>query len=137
MSEENVEIVRRAYAAALRRPDPDLETVNALFDRNHLLVPIATTIEGRILRGASGFQDYLSDINGAFRSWEAEIVETEELDDERVLAQARHAGLSREAGVPWEENVWYLVTLRGGRIVRTDNYRSRNEALEAAGLPAN
>jgi ketosteroid isomerase-like protein len=133
MSEENIEIVRRAYAAALRRPKPDFETANALFDRDHLLVPIATTVEGRTLRGAEGFREYLSDLDGVFRSWEAEIVETEELDDERVLAQARHAGLSREAGVPWEENAWYLVTLRGGRIVRTDAYRSRQEALEAVG----
>jgi ketosteroid isomerase-like protein len=134
MSEENIEIVRRAFAAALRRPNPDFETANALFDRDHLLVPIATTVEGRTLRGADGFRQYLSDLDSVFRSWEAEIVEAEELEDERVLAQARHAGLSREAGVPWEENAWYLVTLRGGRIARTDAYRSRQEALEAAGL---
>jgi ketosteroid isomerase-like protein len=134
MSEENIEIVRRAYAAALRKPNPDFETANALFDREHLLVPIATTVEGRTLRGAEGFREYLADLDGVFRSWEAKIVETEELDDERVLAEAHHVGLSREAGVPWEENAWYLATLRDGRIVRTDAYRSRHEALEAAGL---
>jgi ketosteroid isomerase-like protein len=133
MSEDNVEIVRRAYAAALQRPNPDFETANVLFDRDHLLVPIATTVEGRTLRGADGFRQYLSDLDGVFRSWEAKIVEAEELEDERVLAQAHHAGLSREAGVPWEEHAWHLVTLRGGRIVRTAAYRSRQEALEAAG----
>src|SRR5688572_1413976 len=134
MSEENLEIVRRAYTAALRRPNPDFETASALFDRDHELVAIATTVEGRTLRGADGFREYLSDLDGVYRSWEAEIVATEELDDERVLAQARHIGLSREAGVPWEENAWYLVTLQDGRIVRTEAYRSREEALEASGL---
>jgi ketosteroid isomerase-like protein len=133
VSEENAEIVRRAYAAALRRPNPDFETVNALFAADHLLVPIATTVEGRSLRGGDGFQEYLSDLDGVFRSWEAKVVKTEKLDDERVLAEAHHVGISREAGVPWEENAWYLVTLRGGRIVRTDAYRSRHDALEAAG----
>jgi len=134
MSEKNVEIVRRAYAAALQRPNPDFDTANALFDRDHLLVPTATTVEGRRLRGADGFREYLADLDGVFRSWEAKVVEIEELDDERVLAEAQHVGISREAGVPWEENAWYLATLRDGRIVRTDACRSRHEALEAAGL---
>ena len=134
MSEENIEIVRRAYAAALRRPSPDLETTDALFDRDAVIVPIATTAEGRTLRGVDGFREYLADLDGIARSWEAKVLEVEELDDERVLAEAHHVGISREAGVPWEENVWYLVTLRDGRIVRTETYRSRDEALVAAGL---
>src|SRR5690242_15026040 len=117
MSQENVEIARRAYAAALRRPSPDFETVNTLFDPGHLIVPVATTAEGRPLRGADGFRQYLSDLDEVFRSWEATIVDVEELDDERVLAEARHVGISREAGVPWEETAWYLVTLRNARIV--------------------
>ena len=136
MPSENVEIVHRAYAAALRRPNPDFETANALFDRDHLLVPVATTVEGQVLVGAAGFRRYLASLDQVFRSWEARVVETEELDDGRVLARARHVGISREAGVPWEEDAWYLITLKAGRIIRTAAYRSRHDALEAADLPS-
>ena len=39
MSEENVEIVRAAIEATMRRPKPDWETVNALFHPDHEFLP--------------------------------------------------------------------------------------------------
>jgi hypothetical protein len=45
MSEENVEIVRRATEAALRRP-PDWNTVNALYHPRHELISLISRVEG-------------------------------------------------------------------------------------------
>jgi ketosteroid isomerase-like protein len=134
MSEENVEIARRAYAAALRRPVPDLEVAYELFDRDHVLIPDTTTVEGRTFAGGEGFLAYLSDIDDAFSSWEAKIVSAEEISEDRVLVELLHSGRSRRADVPWEEPAWYLATLRNGRIVRSEIFRRAEEALQAAGL---
>jgi hypothetical protein len=55
VSQENVEIARRAFTAALGRP-PDWPIVNALFDPEHELVQmthfvgLVTTRDGRVTR---------------------------------------------------------------------------------------
>ena len=47
MSEENVELVRRAFEAGIRKPKPDFATVNALFDPDHELISFTSRVEGR------------------------------------------------------------------------------------------
>ena len=46
MSQENVEIVRRAFEAICRKPKPDFETMNALYHPDHAFVPLVHRIEG-------------------------------------------------------------------------------------------
>ena len=61
MSQENVEIVRRAFEAAIRRPRPDFDTVNALFHPEHEYVSrIELGLEGGSARGGRGYRDWLT-----------------------------------------------------------------------------
>ena len=46
MSQENVEIVRRAFQAAFRKPKPDVDTLNALYHSDHEFVSLIQRIEG-------------------------------------------------------------------------------------------
>jgi hypothetical protein len=43
-------------------------------------------------------------------------------------------GARSASGVASEERLWNVVTVVGGKITRTEAYRSPRDALEAAGL---
>lgn len=134
MSRENVEIVRRAFLAALRKPEPDFETVNALFDPDHELVSLISAVEGRSFVGARGFREWLADIDATWDSWDAEMGEIQDVGGERVLAAFTFLGHSRGAGVALERPSWFVSTVRDGKLVRTESYESESQALEAAGM---
>jgi hypothetical protein len=59
MSEENVEIVRAAIEATMRRPKPDWKTMNAVFHPDHEFLPRDVGLEGGGgHRGARGYRDW-------------------------------------------------------------------------------
>jgi ketosteroid isomerase-like protein len=50
------------------------------------------------------------------------------------LVALTFVGHSRGAGVALERPSWFVVTVRNGRLVRTESYDSESRALEAAGI---
>jgi ketosteroid isomerase-like protein len=135
VSRQNVELVRRAVVAVIRRPKPDFDTVNALYHPDHEYVSRLETLEGGSRRGASGYRDWLLNAEETFE-WESRLERVTEIDDERVLAITPTRIRGKQSGVRLdEERIGCLVTVREGRIVRTELYPSPEEALEAARLP--
>ena len=63
MGNERVELVRRAFEAASRRPKPDFATVNALYHPDHELVTPLSRLEGTTYSGAAGFGKWLRNMN--------------------------------------------------------------------------
>jgi ketosteroid isomerase-like protein len=135
MSHENVEIVRRGIEAAIRRPRPDFATLNALYHPDHEFISVVdSTLEGGIHRGISGYRDWLLGVEETVQS-RSRLAQVTEIDEERVLAitPTRHEG--RSSGVALEEEpMACIVTVRGGKIIRTEVYPSPEEALAAVGL---
>jgi ketosteroid isomerase-like protein len=128
MSRQNVEIARRAFEAAFRRPKPDFAAVNALFDPNHELIAQTSEVEGETFRGASGFRRYLASAEEVWDSWAPEIERVAEIDDDRVLLAVVFKGRSRRGGVPIEGRYATVATVHDGRVTRTETrphgYRS-------------
>jgi hypothetical protein len=54
--------------------------------------------------------------------------------DDRMLVTSRQIGHGRSSGIPFDEPVFQLFTLRRGLVVRQTDFGDRNKALEAAGL---
>jgi ketosteroid isomerase-like protein len=134
MSEENLDLVVRAIKAALRRPKPDFETVNALYHPDHVLVPLAANTLGEgEARGAEGYKTWLQQTDDAV-SWEGELKGAVDVGPDKVLVvtQTRFQGAS--SGIKTEERTWSVVTVTEGKITRTDVYNDPIQALEAAGL---
>lgn len=134
MSAENVKIVRRAFEAATRRPKPDFATVNALYHPDHELSSATGRLEGtEPLRGAAGFRELLA-TTGEAMSWESAVERLSAIDDDRVLLTWRVTARGSQSGAPTEQRLAAIVTVRDGKVTRTENYSSVEQALEAAGL---
>jgi ketosteroid isomerase-like protein len=143
VSQENVEIVRRALAAMIiaqanRRRDGsfregDTAAAFALLHADHELVPYMTSLEGTSFRGEHGYREWLDRLDEAWESWEAVPAEVREIDNARVLVTYRFTARSR-LGVPIDEQSAWIITVRNGRLARTEAYSSIRDALKAAGL---
>lgn len=136
MSRENVEIVRRVYEAAARRDsttvlslyDPDVE-----WDMSHH--PYGEMFEpGGSRLGHEGLRAWFHEWYEAFEGFEHEC---QELIDagEQVVSVGIDRAHGRESGVAVERHIAGLWTIREGRIVRVAWFPTREEALQAAGVP--
>lgn len=130
MSQENVELVRRAYEAFARR---DSEALDALGPE--LLAPdfeFESVLTGQVYTGAQGLRDLAADLWATVDYMPA----MEEIIDagEHVVVVLRISGRGTRSGVPVAQRVAIVYTFEDDRIVRGKSFTSRAEALEAAGL---
>jgi ketosteroid isomerase-like protein len=133
MSEENVELVQAAIEATMRRPNPDWETMNALFHPDHEFLPRDVGLVGGGVRGAQGYREWLTSISETLE-WEVTLAGVTEIDHERVLAVLPTKFRGRQSGAETEQRIAAVVTVQGEKVVRTELFQSPEEALEAAGL---
>src|SRR5688572_9558199 len=109
MSQENVEIVRRAYEALARR-DWD-----ALFDNVHPDFVVQTQLQGSV-RGRDEAQRFIEDQIGAFETWTAEPAEFFEGEDQVVVFVTNRAQ-PRGSSAEIEITIGHLWTLRDGVVL--------------------
>ena len=133
MSEENVELVRRAYAA-LTRGDED--TLRGLALPELVLDFSRRLIDPIVLRGRDkALAFFLSQAREAWDdlpAWEPqEFVDA----DDKVVTYVRTTARGKGSGVEVEAYVWNLWTFSDGKLVEHTYFGDdRAAALEAAGL---
>jgi ketosteroid isomerase-like protein len=131
MSEENVEIVRRVYQAAAGR---DAATIFALYDPE---VELDATRMGVGDLGVYHGHEGLRNLFGEFHEVWGEInFDYEELIDtgKQVISVVTRHVHGQASGIALDQPFALLWTLREGKVARVVWFRSRAEALEAAGL---
>jgi ketosteroid isomerase-like protein len=82
----------------------------------------------------TGMLRSLDDWLEASEEWRVEAEEIIEGADNRVLSVVRVSIRGRGSGVPVEQRLYTVLTLRNGRIARIHDFTHRQEALKAAGL---
>jgi ketosteroid isomerase-like protein len=130
MSQENVEIVLSAYrtfsegdlTALLQHFDPEVVSYTAF--------PLPDPTE---LRGHEGFLQWIDNWTGSFDEFSMEI-ETQIDAGDTVVVCARQRATGATSGVPVEQVFWFLHVVRGGMIARIGIHKTKEQALEAAGL---
>jgi ketosteroid isomerase-like protein len=130
MSQENVEIIRRAYEA-FNRGDLDGVAADVAPDAEYLAsgaIPGA----GGVYRGPEGIKQFISWLREAFDEARVEVHLTDAGD--RVLVSVTNRGRGKQSGAETSWTVWQLWTFRDDKMVRGQGFTSREEALEAAGL---
>jgi ketosteroid isomerase-like protein len=131
VSQENIELARRAYEAFNR---DDLEGMVADFAPSFEYLP-SGTIPGThgVYRGAEGWIEFMGWLRNEFESARVEILELIETEHQVLAAVTAH-GRGRQSGVEASWDGWHLWTVRDGKVVHGRGFTSRAEALEAAGL---
>jgi len=134
MSQENVEVVRRMYAAWLGNQP---EAFKAQLDPQIELHPDPDAYwvgVNQVYRGPEGFDEYMRAVYEAFADYRPEVEEFIDVDD-KVITLAFESGRGRASGAEVRmyrtAHVW---TLRNGTPVRLDLYLDRQQAFEAVGL---
>ena len=130
MSQENVELARRAYDAFNQR---DVEACLRLIDEDaEVSSRLAPLAEGSY-RGHEGVRRWFQNLLDTFPDWRSQLVELRDAGD-LTVATVRIRGHGRESGAPLDQTIWQVMHWRNGKCVRLTPYDSEAEALEAAGL---
>ncbi len=132
MSQENVEIARRSFEAW---QNDDYEGWIALHDAAVEYLPSVERRLGRSLyRGHDGASDLWS-------LWRAEVEgfwivsdEIRDLGGGRVLHLGKMGFRGSASGMHVDSQLALVITLRDGKIVRSIDFMSHDEALKAVGL---
>jgi ketosteroid isomerase-like protein len=101
MSQENVEIVRRAWDAITRR---DLDGFLALMDSEVVAEPRILAVEGGALRGHDGIREWWESVFGAFPDFDAEVIEIRE-GGHMTISNVRVRGRGAGSDVPFEDDL--------------------------------
>ena len=130
MSQENVEVVGRMYDAFERG---DYETSLSYLDPEIEFSQPAQEPGGGMYHGHDGVMQAFAKWLGPWDEYHVEVDELTDLGD-HVLANTRHHGRGKGSGAAVEMQIFQLMTLHDGKIVRIRMYYDEAEALEAAGL---
>jgi hypothetical protein len=133
MSQENVEIVRRAWKAALEDP-PDWETLDYLVDPRHRAITLVGQVEGADeALGVAGWRQFRDRMNQA-GEWSLDIEKVYAAPDDRVVVLGRFQLRGDRSGAQIDAARGIVQTLDQGRLTQTEVFPTPAEALQAAGL---
>lgn len=130
MSEENVEVVRRIYAAWSRGElpgpaeliDPEVEYVNP-----------TGAVESGTRRGLAAFSQAVTQVFAVWDSWQIEIEALRSAGDQVAVATLYRARVHGSESY-MDARLSALWTLRDGRVVRFAWFHASDDAFQAAGL---
>ena len=133
MSEENVEHVRRTFAALTRG---DVDTVHDLAAPELVVDFSRRLLDPFVVRGrdeALGL--FLSQSREPWDDWPAWEPQKLIDADDKVVALCRFSARGKESGAEVDTYVWGLWTFRDGKLVEFKYFgNDQAAALEAAGL---
>jgi ketosteroid isomerase-like protein len=132
VSHEHVEIVRRVLAAFNSGGDEKL--TDELVEPEATFEPLLLGVEGKPYRGAAGIMRWISEMHETLADVHADFSGIEDRGD-RMLLTGQTTGRGRETGAPFEQRWVIAVRFRRDRLSYVKICRTRDEALEAAGLP--
>jgi ketosteroid isomerase-like protein len=132
MSEENVEIVRRGFAA-FNRGEVEAFLQNWAFDA---IVDWSNSRgpDARVFRGHHEIGAFLQSFTGAFEDVRMELVDDPVELEPGLLIAENIAYLRGRDGIEVQARSTFLIRIRDGAQTSLTLYQDKQEALEAAGL---
>jgi ketosteroid isomerase-like protein len=126
-----VEIVRRTMEALIRGDDDFSER----FDADIEWTTAADEPDPQTYCGIEGIRSLMRVLFEELWESDFEVLSIEFIDaDPHVIVPVRARVKARQSGVELEAEETYLYELRGHKVVRVREYRTKREALEAVGL---
>ncbi len=130
MTKENVEAVRSVYA---RWAVGDFQSSLEVFDPLMLFVMTPGFPETGAYLGVERVREYT---RGFLDAWSRVAIEAEELQeaDNSIVASVRQHGVGGGSGAETDLRYFQVWTFRGSKAIRLENFRERDQAMEAVGL---
>ena len=133
MSEENVEVFKRAFDAINRQDaealleelDPEVEWHGAIL--------MAIGGQETVYRGHEGVREWLRDLYETLSEFQAEYLDIRDLGD-RTVAIGQVRGRGRGSGAEIESPHATVVEFKNGKGFRIRTYLDPKDAFEAAGI---
>jgi len=130
MSQGNVEIVRAAYEEWAKG---NLRVGGELYDADLLFIPRRHIPEARRYLGPEGLREFMLDWLESMG--DVTLVGEEFVDaGSSVVVSVVHRGVGKDSGAAAEMRYAEVWTFRGAKVIRREQFESRDEALEAVGL---
>lgn len=131
MSEQNVEIVRRAFAEFVIPGDPEAMVAASHPNFEMELVGIGG---GPVhYTGAAGIRDFFRDVGETWESFRFEATDIRDLG-QSVLVLGDVRGCGRGSGVEVNDQWAWIIEMKGGQAMSLRGYLDHSTALAAAGL---
>jgi hypothetical protein len=131
MSQENVEVVKRAIAAVNER---DLDRyLTACTEDVELWTPLASI--GGVYQGPDDIRRFFADIQDTSPDFRIDVEHVEAIGQDQVLAFLHITASGRGSGIPLTTASTNVYDLVSRRIRRIRIFLNRQDALEAVGLP--
>ena len=132
MSQQNVELVKSAYAAFARH---DIESLFKIFDENIVfnLAENSPYYAGRPLEGQQELSEKLfARIPGDTDNF---AIDTQAFHDagDVVVVQGRYKGRNRNTGLDLDVQLCHIWTVKNGRLTRMDQYVDTLRSSEVFG----
>ena len=134
MSQENVEVVRRALDAFNQRAfDRTTEGDLSVYDSNVVLDTTTGAFDGGVNRGHDGLREGLSRVLGMWKRQRFEPQEFISVGEHNVVVPIRIVSVGRDE-IETVARAAVVYTLRDGRITHLKTFQSKADALKAVGL---
>jgi ketosteroid isomerase-like protein len=132
MSQENVEIVRKVFAAFDRG---DIEAVLHLCDEDIVITqPAEVPGISRQQRGHQGVLEAFSIWPEQWDDFRVEVLGLTAAPTDKVMANIRTIGRGKQSGVEVDMGFSFVFTVRDEKIIEWQLFLREDQALGAAGL---
>jgi ketosteroid isomerase-like protein len=130
MSHRNVEVVRGVYE---RWSQGDFSASIEVMDPLVLLVMRPEFPDAGTYLGVDRVREYT---RGFLEPWTRITIAAEEIAEagDSVVVAVRQSGTGSESGVATELSYFHVWSFRGGKAIRLEVFRERDDAFEAVGL---
>jgi ketosteroid isomerase-like protein len=127
VSQENIRIVQGAFAAYFRG---DEQGLRAIVDPEVTVTTRPDQPDVSDHHGVDGLIAFLGEWAEAWDEYTFEVQRVREVGD-LVIASTRQRGQGKRSGVPIDDEVTFVFSVRNGRIVRLQMFGVEQQALEA------
>ena len=138
MSEQDVEVVRRAFAdfqegMASGNPADQHSIGDPSAPDLKWILPVDAPGMRPVYEGREGWLEFMQTWTEDF-DWSIEIEDAIDAGDGRVVVNTHQRAVGKASGVPVELVMGAIWTVEGDQVVRMENFLDPAEALAAAGL---
>jgi ketosteroid isomerase-like protein len=131
MPEGNVQLVRTGVDAMAQG---DLDAAGQFLDPAFEFDVTRTDLNPRVYHGIEGLLELMGEWTSTWDDYEFEVDELVEAASDRVVGVLRERGRMKGSD-SWVEHVRGVIwTIRAGRLLRYEEYPTKQDALEAAGI---